>query len=464
MIDCGRRRGVTKLLGRFVLLLWLATMPATAWAGEGGIDTSFGVGGWSSTPLGTLQGPSSRVEVGVGPDGAAFVAELGGSVVHFDGTGTWDTSFGEGGELLFATDPAGEGVATRTFHPIDIAVDGQGRLLVFGGESDSRQSFDPHLVSAGPVPKTSPLVLRYDGLGRLDPTFGPGTGFVRGSFGVHPEFNTSIPIAEAMAGAVDPQGRPVFVVGAGSVIGSCIGHSGTGFLPRAVVRLTESGTVDRAFGGGKGTSAVAGTAAFPSIATDGGGGPVGEVGATGGSRPECRSGTTLVRLRANGKRLGGFGDHGALRLKRLRLALVEPSGRLLVDAAQGQALEVARIRPDGSRAPNFGKQRIAKVRVPAGAEGTVKPVAVDGSGRILLAGYVGKAQSAFVVGRLLSNGTPDRGFGDGGWLIAPVPDSFEVGSIAAALDPQGRLLLAAAGTSAGQSKNGYLLARFLLGP
>jgi uncharacterized delta-60 repeat protein len=459
----GGDRRVTTLLWGVVLLLSLVAMPATAWAGEGGIDPSFGTGGWSSTPLGILQGTDSGVEIGVGPEGSSFVAGSGGSIVRFDGAGSWDTGFGEGGELLFASDPAAEGVSTRSFLPHEIAVDGKGRLLVFGGESNSRRTFDPQLVSAGPVPETLALVLRYDGTGLLDPTFGAGTGYVRGRFGLHSAFDTSVPIVEAMAGTVDSQNRPVFIAGAGSVVGGCYAHAGTGFLPRAIVRLDEAGGPDRTFGD-NGASAVTGTAAFPWIAADGADQPVAELGPTGGSQPQCHPGNTLVRLRANGGRLRGFGDRGALRLKQLRLAVVEPSGALLVDAGHGRTLEVARIGAKGRRVESFGRQGIAKVQVPPGSGGQVKPVAVDGSGRILLAGYVGKAHSAFVVGRLLADGRPDPGFGNGGWLVVPVPDSFEVNSTAATLDPQGRLIVAAAGTSKGQNKNGYLVARFLLGP
>jgi hypothetical protein len=146
----------------------------------------------------------------------------------------------------------------------------------------------------------------------------------------------------------------------------------------------------------------------------------------------------------------------------MRLALAEPSGSLLVDRSRDGVLELARIGANGKRARSFGKGGIAKVHLPSG--GWVEPVAVDDSGRILLAGYVGGKQGAFVVGRLLPDGKPDASLGEGGWLVSPAPGSFEVGSTAATLDPQGRLVVAAAGTNRGQSKNGYLLARFLLGP
>jgi uncharacterized delta-60 repeat protein len=457
----GGRRLTAAYLVCAVLALLPAAVPAAARAGEGGLDTSFGAGGWSSTPPGTLQGPKQGVELGVGPDGSAFVAEMGGSIVRFGPEGSRDTGFGEGGELLFAQDPAAEGVSARAFVPKEIAVDGQGRLLVFGGETDSRRTYNPNLVSAGPVPLTRGMVLRYDGSGRLDPSFGGGKGFVRSTFGLQPEQEAKVPIVDAMAGTVDSRDRPVLIAGTGSVVGGCIGHSGYGFLPRAVVRLTESGSLDTSFGGSDGAAPLGGTASFPLVTTDAADQPIAEVGATGNSRQKCGPSTTLVHLRANGARLRGFGSRGTLRLSQLRLALAEPSEALLVDREKQGLLELARLRPNGKRAQGFGDGGIAKVHLPSRA--AVKPVAIDGSGRILLAGYVGGNHGSIVVGRLLPDGKQDPGFGEGGWLVSATPEAFEIGSTAAALDPQGRLVVAAAGTAAGQ-KNAYLLARFLLGP
>jgi hypothetical protein len=101
--------------------------------------------------------------------------------------------------------------------------------------------------------------------------------------------------------------------------------------------------------------------------------------------------------------------------------------------------------------------------LPGGNDSHVGPVAVDTRGRIILAGYIGEKHSSLVVGRLLPDGRQDENFGEGGWIITPVPDSFEVKSTAATIDPQGRLLVAAGVTAQGQHENGYLLARFLLG-
>ena len=396
------------------------------------------------------------------------MAASGNSIVRFGPEGASDQSFGGTSELFFGTDPAADGIAARSFCPANIAVDGHGRLLVFGGESDSRRTFDFGLVSGEPVPASSALVLRYSGAGNLDPTFGGGKGYVRGGLnlgaGVHSgkDPGKARSLVDALAGAVDSRDRPVLVAGVGSVLSGCHGHAGFEFVPRAVVRLTESGGRDLGFGNG-GRASVAGTARFPTVATDAGGGVVAKVGPSRGGLSRCRSETTLVRLGASGNRLPMFGERGALRLGQLRLALVEPSGASIVYRYRGRNLDLARIGANGGRSRSFGQHGLAVVRLPPGAAFGVRPVAVDGSGRILLAGYTGGGHSTIVIGRVLPDGRLDASFGEGGWLTPPVPGSFEIGSLAAALDPAGRLLIAAAGAQAGENEHSYLLARFLLG-
>jgi len=452
-----------------ILLLSPVVLPTVAKAGRPVLDPSYGVAGWSLTPPGTLRGPNGRVQLGVGPEGDAFVADSGGSIVHLGPEGALDQSFGDAGELSFDADPAAEGIAARSFSPTDIAVDGQGRLLVFGGESDSRRMFNFELVSGGVVPASSALVLRYGGAGQLDPTFGEGRGYVRGGL----DLGAAVPagkgtsqsrsIVDALAGTVDSRDRPVLVAGVGSVLSGCQGHAGVAFAPRAVIRLTESGGRDPGFGS-NGKSLVAGTASLPTVATDAAGGIVAEVGPSRRGVSRCRSETTLVRLGATGDRLRTFGEHGVLRLRRLRLALVEPSGASIVYRYQGRKIDLGRIGASGRLSRGFGHHGLAALRLPPGSAMGVKPVSVDSSGRILLAGYTGGRHSSLVIGRVLPNGRLDAGFAEGGWLISPIPGSYVIGSLAASLDPAGRLLVAAAGAQPGESESSYLVARFLLGP
>src|SRR5690606_7272208 len=74
-----------------------------------------------------------------------------------------------------------------------------------------------------------------------------------------------------------------------------------------------------------------------------------------------------------------------------------------------------------------------------------RAVAVDGEGRILVAGHVDSAgQSDVVVARLLADGQPDPEFGTGGQRVVAVPGSIERARALALLD-DGRIVVA--GTS-----------------
>jgi uncharacterized delta-60 repeat protein len=462
-----RRRLFAAFLGS-VLLLVPVVVPAVANAGQGSLDPSYGAEGWSLIPPSTVPKPGGGVRIGVGPEGEVFVEESSGQVVRLGPEGAVDQGFGDAGEISLEPDPVAEGVAARSFSPTDIAVDSQGRLLVFGGESDSRRTFNFNLVSGGIVTASSALVLRYDGAGQLDPTFGDGTGYVRGGLdlGVHTSAGKSSSPAEtvvsALAGTVDSRDRPVLVAGGASVLSGCQGHAGVAFVPRAVVRLTASGGREPGFGKG-GKTLVAGTSSVPTLGTDASGGVIADVGQSRRGYSRCRSETNLVGLGANGDRMAKFGEQGHLRLGPVGLGLVEPSGASIVYRYQGQKIDLTRIGASGGRSRGFGQHGLAALRLPPGAASRARPVGVDASGRILLAGSTGGRLSRLVIGRVLPDGRLDTGFGEGGWLTSPVPRSFEIGSITASLDPAGRLLVAAAGARSSESENSYLVARFLLG-
>ena len=461
--------------GSFVvaLSLCLSVLAGSAWAGAGGLDPAFGVGGIATTPLGTA--PRVAVELGVGPDGSAVVGEPAGYLVRLDPEGTIDPDFGEGGKLSLTPDPIAEGVAGRTLSPSNFVVDGAGRLLVFGDQSDPSHTYPiPRTTENQVATESEAVVLRFGQDGRLDPSFGGGRGFVRSSFGLHSALHSGFPSTDATVGGVDSRNRPVFIVGGAAIKLGC--HAGAvTYYPLGLVRLTEAGQADRRFGG-DGVVPISGSTGSPRLGIDSAARPALGLGHFPRPTLACHPATTLARLAANGRPLGGFGPHGIATLKRnLNFDFVTPSGALILSHLSGRTLRVVRIglsgRPDGS----FGDHGTAKVRLPVAAGAHVRPVAVDARGRIVLAGVVG-ANGAFpvlssnisrpptlAVGRLLPDGRPDRSLGDDGWILDRVPGTDEVGVNTAALDPRGRLLLAATVTAPGQTEGGYLLARFLLG-
>lgn len=469
-----RRRRLGGAAGVFMaaLAIFLSILAAPAWAGAGGLDPAFGVGGVATTPLETA--PRVALELGVGPDGSAVVGEPSSYLVRIGPEGSIDPDFGQGGKLSLVPGPIAEGVPGRSFRPSNFVVDGTGRLVVFGDQSDVAHTYPiPRTTENQTATESEAVVLRFDPQGKLDPSFGTA-GFVRSSFGLHSRLHTELPLTAATVGGVDSKDRPVLVVGGAAVQLGC--HAGAvTYYPLGVVRLTAAGVVDRTFGR-NGVAPISGSTGSPRLGIDAAGRPAIGLGRYPRPTLACHAGTALARLRADGEPMRRFGSNGSATLKQNRdLDFVTPSGAMVLSHRSGRALRVVRIglsgRPDGS----FGDHGTAKVRLPVAAGANVHPVAVDAAGRIVLAGVVGANGAfpvlsskvtrppTFAVGRLLPDGRLDRSVGDDGWILDRVPGSDEVGVTAAALDPKGRLLLAATITAPGKTKGGYLLARFLLG-
>jgi uncharacterized delta-60 repeat protein len=435
----------------------------------GRLDPTFGERGRASTPLNLTDKFFGAAELGVAPDGSAVVAEMG-VLVRFRPDGSRDRGFGRGGELVLTDDTAAEGVAERRFTAGDMVVDGRGRILVFGEQSDGRATFPPPGYNP-PIGATSAVVLRFRPDGAPDRGFGGGRGFVREDFGLKTELPTELPVVKAMAGSADSQGRPMLVAGVASMVSGGYAKSVVGFQPRALVRLTDSGMPDPSFGGGDGVSPLKGSAGFPRLEIDQADQAVVEVGRIGGYQARHRRGTALLRFGRDGEPIAGFGTNGVRELGNGSLDLVDRSGATIVSYGQGRAAILVRLKADGSREPSFGGSGSARVALPPGAH--VRPVAVDQKGRILLAGFIGSGgrrstggrqrTSSFAVTRLLANGKPDHTFGDRGWIITPFARPLRLTSATGALDSRGRLLVAGTVVAPGHPSGGFVLARYLLG-
>jgi len=450
------------------------TVAAPAVAADAGLDPTFGEGGIAMTPLETAG--RGTVELGVGPDGSAVVGVAWGYLVRFGPDGALDPAFGEGGKLSLAPDPIAEGVAERSLRPSNVAVDGAGRLLVFSAQSDATHTYPtPRTSENQTAVESEAVVMRFDREGKLDPSFGGGRGFVRSSFGMQSALHPGFPSTDATGGGVDSKNRPVFVVGGAAIELGC--HAGAvTYEPLGVVRLTEAGEIDGSFGS-DGVAPISGSTESPGLGIDSAGRPAIGLGPYLHPELNCRVGTALARLRANGEPLRSFGSRGTTSLGRnLDFDFVTPSGAMVLSHLSGRTLQVVRIGLSGRPEDGFDEHGTAKVRLPARAGAHIRPVGVDARGRIVLAGVIGAngaypvlsskiaRPSTLAVGRLLPDGRLDPSVGTRGWILDRVPGTEEVGVSTASLDPQGRLLLAATVTAPKQQGNGgYLLARFLLG-
>jgi len=399
------------------------------------LDPAYGHDGVATTAFG-IAGEEPEVELTAIPGGAALVADgLEGTAVRFGAAGSQDHRFGKGGRLPVAR---GSGLG------------GSERIIVAA---------------------THAAVLRFGADGRPDRSFGEGHGYVVGDFGMPVDEGTGLSDAAALTGRVDSRNRPLFVVGTVALISSCLGHAGSGAIPRALIRLTESGRPDTTFGAGDGISPVEGVGSFPFLGIDAADQPA--VGVESFAAGPCDIGTRVYRFGAEGEPLAAFGPGGAREFGSVHLGLVEPSGALILDERIGRTLKLVEVDVEGNPDPGFGEAGVAKVHLLATVGLHLNPAAVDAKGRILLAGFVGspisapekdRPRSSFVVARLLPDGKVDRSFGRNGWIFSRLSGHRELISAQSTLDPKGRLLVGGIVTKPHHLDGAFVVARYLLGP
>jgi len=451
------------------IALWCTPPAAGAAHRAAHLDLSYGHGGVAMTAFG-VAGEEPEVELTAIPGGAALVADgLEGTAVRFGAGGSQDRHFGDDGRLLVARGSR-LGGPHKSFSPNSITADRRGRVLAFGVQIDSTKRALGPLNSY--VSEELAAVLRFTADGGPDRSFGEGRGYVVGDFGMPVEEGTGLSSASALTGRVDSQDRPLFVVGTAAIISSCLGHGGSGAMPRALVRLTESGQSDTAFGAGDGISPLEGVGSFPFLGIDAAGRPA--VGVESYAAGPCHVGTRVYRFGAEGEALAAFGPGGAREFGPVRLELVEPSGAILLAGRHGRALRLVEIDHEGNPVPGFGANGVAKVRLPDVVGLHLGPAAVDTKGRILLAGFVGSSisspekgqpeRSSFVLARLLPDGRVDHSFGRHGWLLTHLPGRRELISTQATLDSKGRLLIGGIVTKPHHHDGAFTVARYLLGP
>jgi uncharacterized delta-60 repeat protein len=452
------RRAAACLLAAALVLGWAT--PGSAQARSGELDPTYGSGGVAMTGFG-VGGPEPGTTLLAGAEGSA-VLENGGMVVRLQPDGALDTGFGTAGRLRTAFSLGGG----RSFGSGAVALDPQGRVLVFGSISDkNKTAIGPE---NRPVWASVAAVARFTAEGRLDRSFGEGKGYFEGSLGIGPESTSGLVRVNALAGGVDSEGRPVLVVGSPSPGGGCLSKPSVESHPVAVARLSEAGQLDPTFGGGDGVSPISGSGLSPVLKVAGEESVVG-VGRVGSLSASCGVGTTIYRLGAGGEPVLGFGPGGRRVFRHLRLSLVEPSGSLILSGQARRTLTLSRVLADGVVDPGFGQGGTVKVQLPLKTGIHIRPATVDPQGRLLLAGFVASPrsgpprQSSFVVGRLLSDGRLDRSFGKEGWIFTRLPRRLELISARAALDPQGRLLVGGIVTKPGHPDGAFVVARYLLG-
>ena len=407
-------------LALMTAVLWLAFFTEAIFARAGDLDVSFGGDGIVSTPL-----PNESIGAASGllvqADGKLLVSVLAvgqdfdSAIVRYNPDGTLDTTF-SGDGVFNSPFPAGDADAANA-----IAQQADGRLLVAGP-----------LISG----KFGGFyVLRLNPDGSLDTTFS-GDGIMTGSI---------LGTADARALAVQPDGK-ILVAG--------ITFNSSSFEDYfAVTRLNSNGSLDTAFGvGGSATVSFGAIDFFDDMALQ----ADGKIILMGNAdQSSANPYLAMVRFNANGVLDNTFDGDGRVmtRIEGLHgnSLTTQPDGKILVGGSLFSAFAVVRYNPNGSLDTTFDGDGIATTAFGTTSDG-VNDLIVQPDNKIIAAGETAVGPSLLdldmATARFNADGSLDTNFGTNGKVVVRVSGESDLAN-AVALQPDGKIVLAGAGTELG---------------
>jgi uncharacterized delta-60 repeat protein len=455
---------------------------------DGSLDTTFGVGGKVTTPIGDFADIPRGV--GVLADGRIVVAGTGSgalsiekklALARFTSTGTLDPTLAGTG-IVTAKLAGGTAFDSGEF----LVVQPDGKVIV-GGSVDVIIDNNGFITSAGGM-------IRYLGDGSRDPTFGKsgkvlttgansidtlfalstrsdgtllaagssdGSSFAVVAYGADGAFAWSRLITgprQACAVLEQPDGKIVLAGSNGD------GPSGT----FTVVRLSSDGSLDTTFNGtGRVDTLVGGLGSIASAAalqSDG------KIVVVGSNRNATDYDFALARYNPDGSLDATFGSGGQVSTAigtsddGATAVALQKDGKIVAAGHSNEnahsRLAVARYLADGTLDPSFGIGGKAILAI-ASPDASPRAVVVQDDGRIVLAGIAFGANPLFVVARLNADGSPDPAFGPGGSVLTDMGATSlgSGGAWAMALLPDGRILASGGGAVNGQRS--FALARYL---
>lgn len=422
-----RPRGRVRFLtaaGSFLIAALLAVSVLAQGSGAGTLDPGFGLDGIVTTDFG---GTDEVTALAVQPDGkivAAGMTYVGDRIdfalARYNPDGSLDEGFGEGGLVR-----TGLGAAERA---TAVALQADGKIVVAG--------------SSSPYPSSSWALARYDGTGRLDPSFGDG-GIVLAGFG-----GTD----RAYGLAIQPDGR-IVAVGSSCVDSTC---------SIALARFNTDGSLDEPFGmEGRVTTLVGQQSGANAVALQADKIVVAGYANLGGPQDKV---VAVVRYQANGNLDPGFGaggivttDFGGYYDEAYALQ-VQRDGKLVVagsaDTLPNTDFMLARYNADGTPDPAFGNGGTRTTDF-AGHDDRAHALIRQPDGALIAVGVAGPASSGYVfaLARYTPAGDLDPSFGTSGLTLTDVAGpNF---CYAAALQRDGRIVVA------GNGGDDFTLARYL---
>ncbi len=376
---------------------------------SGALDTSFGVNGMATGEAGSL-GKSMTID----PAGKILIAgQFNGAMAiwRFDDRGVADDSFGPGGVAYDGSSGSGN----------SIVLDASGRILIAGYRSIGKGGLQMSLWRYGPD-------------GTIDPVFG-NSGVVSYSFNdpAYTSWGNSV--------AVGPGGG-IYVCG-------IIRYSNEIAVPRvvkdqmAIWRFTSDGSLEGVI------DYVTDNGSFGnSIAVDAAG-KILVAGGIYSTALGIGSQMAIWRYNSDGTVDEGFGgggvvEYGSLRSEGNALA-VDPSGRILVaghsaDSGGANYITVWRYDSKGSIDTSFGAGGLAASNTQF--KSPAQSIALDISGKILTTGFIYMTDIVqMFIWRCDSDGTTDAAFGNNGRIAYESGSNSSAGK-SIAVDSSGRILVA----------------------
>lgn len=455
------------------VLFGLAASPLHA-AHPGDLDTSFGQNGylWNDffgtqeeifalAPMADGRFLAAGVVVGANAEGPGSSENV--AIARYLPNGAPDESFGIGG--LRHIDIDGGPDAARALMRLP------DRGILVGATLTTAAHTDFGLIK-----------LRHDG--SADPTFGePDAGTARkgrvrldiGGANVHDEL-------AAVASFAD--GR---IAAAG--ITRVLHQNGFVYSQVAVARFTVAGDLDTSFGAGAGYVVLPPFLGddgdiLTGIALDQAGNPGADNRLVVVGYTFARNNAFIARLNADGTPDASFGG-GSGRvtiqagnsggqpsgLSTIVAARLSRDGRIIVlGEGTDRGLSFMRFNANGTPDTSFGNGGRTTVKF-SGASDYDQPaaLALQGNGKIVAAGYAtnratGAPRADFFVVRLLANGQPDSGFGDGQARVVAQISPEDDGAFAAAVEPSGSLLIGGYQRRGGVSARDFALLRLFGDP
>ncbi len=352
-------------LRRFTLTtLWLLfsglLLGTQAFAQEGGVDPSFGVGqsGVDSTLQVIARQSDGRLLIGGNFDTVNGVSRI--RIARLNVNGTLDTSFG-----------AGQSGASDFVNAIAVQPDGR---IVIAGNFTIVNGVDRRFIA------------RLNANGSLDTTFGNNLPFLNN---------------RVFSMALQSNGK-ILIGGTFNTVNNV--------APGGIIRLNSDGTLDTTFDAGLNLGTFSGTFAI-AVQSDGriliGGEFTGVNGVARGSVARLNADGSVDTTFGNGLNVSGnqFPD--------VRDIVIQPDGRILIaggfNSVNGVARNaVARLNANGTLDTTFGNGL-------SGASGTVEKLARRTDGQIFIAGDFTGVNGAprRCIARLNSDGSTDLSFGQG---------------------------------------------------